>query len=113
MVDPAPLRVRDIPFNFQAEDPRDGLIYNVFSATGGGETAYYFSKLEGRIDLGPFFPIYCLNPPKDDGCPLGICPNPDIDGLLVRIARTPLVSFLQRTAVYPTFVHQITSQRSV
>ena len=29
---------------------------------------------------------YCSNPPEDDGCPYGPCPNPDIAGPLVRIA---------------------------
>ncbi|KAF9788064.1 hypothetical protein BJ322DRAFT_1046832 [Thelephora terrestris] len=29
---------------------------------------------------------YCLNPARDDNCPFGFCPNPDIAGPLVRIS---------------------------
>lgn len=34
----------------------------------------------------PYLAAYCLNPPADDDCPFGFCPNPDIAGSLVRIA---------------------------
>jgi hypothetical protein len=27
-----------------------------------------------------FISAYCLNPPEDDGCPYGPCPNPDVTG---------------------------------
>ncbi|KAF8574313.1 hypothetical protein K439DRAFT_1642290 [Ramaria rubella] len=33
-----------------------------------------------------YFNAYCLNPPQDDGCPYGYCPNSDIAGLLVRVS---------------------------
>ncbi|KAJ2917890.1 hypothetical protein MD484_g2500, partial [Candolleomyces efflorescens] len=28
-----------------------------------------------------FISAYCLNPPEDDGCPYGPCPNPDVTGV--------------------------------
>ena len=31
--------------------------------------------------------VYCTNPAEDDGCPVGMCPNPDVAGTLLRIAR--------------------------
>lgn len=34
----------------------------------------------------PFLSVYCLNPPADDDCPFGLCPNPDIAGPLVRFS---------------------------
>jgi len=72
---------------------------DVFSMTVNWEMVNYFSQPEGRIDRASFAAIYCLNPLGDDNCPVGICPNPDIAGSLVRIARTSLLSFLQRTVV--------------
>jgi len=91
---------------------------DVFSMTVDREMVNYFSRLESRINPASFLEIYCLNPPKDDGCPVGICPNPDIAGPLVRIARKFSFSFLrrmvvQRLTVKPVPPHQITLQRSV
>ncbi|KAF9781383.1 hypothetical protein BJ322DRAFT_1112078 [Thelephora terrestris] len=37
-------------------------------------------------DVKQYVTVYCLNPPADDICPFGFCPNPDIAGPLVRIA---------------------------
>jgi hypothetical protein len=71
-----------------AEDPREASTHDdVFSMTVDWDMVNYFSQPEGKIDPSSFVAIYCLNPPKDDGCPVGLCPNPDISGLLVRIAR--------------------------
>lgn len=71
-----------------AEDPREASMHDdVFSMTVNREMVNYFSQPEGRIDLGSFVAIYCANPLKDDDCPVGVCPNPDIAGPLVRIAR--------------------------
>lgn len=61
---------------------------DVFSMTVNQQMFDYFSQPDGHIDLKSFVGIYCLNPLGDDDCPVGICPNPDIAGLLVRIART-------------------------
>ena len=36
--------------------------------------------------IDPYLSVYCVYPPDDDGCPLGVCPNPDIAGPLVRAA---------------------------
>jgi len=47
-----------------------------------GESALPFVL---SFDVKPYT-VYCLNPPGDDGCPIGICPNPDIAGVLVRTA---------------------------
>jgi hypothetical protein len=44
-----------------------------------------FLNLTGG-DVKPYLQVYCLNPPEDDICPFGFCPNPDIAGPLVRIA---------------------------
>ena len=44
-----------------------------------------FLNLTGS-DYKPYFAAYCLNPPADDDCPFGFCPNPDITGPLVRVA---------------------------
>jgi hypothetical protein len=30
--------------------------------------------------------VHCLNPPSEDICPFGFCPNPDIAGPLVRFS---------------------------
>lgn len=56
----------------------------IFSMTADWDVVNGFSRRAGGIlqDSG----IYCLNPPKNDDCPIGICPNPDVDGPLVRIA---------------------------
>ena len=40
-----------------------------------------------RTDYKRYFTAYCaLGPPRDDDCPFGFCPNPDIAGSLVRVA---------------------------
>ena len=44
-----------------------------------------FLNLTGP-DVKSYLTVYCLNPPADDVCPFGFCPNPDIAGPLVRIA---------------------------
>ena len=31
-------------------------------------------------DFVTFFAAYCTNPPPDDGCPYGFCPNTEIAG---------------------------------
>lgn len=70
-----------------AEDPREASMHDdVFSMTVNWEMVNYFSQPQGRINLDSFVEIYCSNPLKDDDCPVGICPNPDIAGPLVRIA---------------------------
>ena len=71
---------------------------DVFSMTVNQDMVNYFSLSEGHIDPRSFAAIYCLNPLKDDNCPVGICPNPDIAGVLVRYACMSFVSFLKRTA---------------
>lgn len=30
--------------------------------------------------IGNYLQAYCNNPPNDDSCPFGYCPNPDIAG---------------------------------
>ena len=51
------------------------------------ENMVNFLNLSGTvIDVKPYLTVYCLNPPADDDCPFGFCPNPDIAGPLVRIA---------------------------
>jgi len=44
-----------------------------------------FLNLTGA-DVKSYILVYCLNPPSNDICPFGFCPNPDIAGPLVRIA---------------------------
>lgn len=54
-----------------------------------------FLNLSGTdIDIRPFLTVYCLNPPVDDACPFGLCPNPDIAGPLVRISSGLTPSFI-------------------
>jgi len=73
---------------------------DVFSMTVDWGMVNYFSQPESRIKPDSFLAIYCLNPSKDDGCPVGVCPNPDIAGPLVRIARMfSFFSFLHRMIV--------------
>lgn len=66
---------------------------DVFSMTVNWEMVHYFSQPQGRVNLDSFVAIYCANPLKDDDCPVGVCPNPDIAGPLVRIARKFLLFF--------------------
>ena len=83
-----------------AEDPREASMHDdVFSMTVDRDMVDYFSQPEGRIDLTSFIGIYCLNPPKNDGCPVGICPNPDIAGPLVRIACMFSFPFIHRAVI--------------
>jgi len=56
----------------------------------------HISRLVGKISPSSFVAIYCLNPLKDVDYPVGICPNPDIAGSLLRIARKFVLSFLQQ-----------------
>jgi hypothetical protein len=74
-------------FNCRDEDPTDAsTLGDSISMVVNSDIINYFSQPQGGIDPQSFPSIYCLNPLKDDDCPVGICPNPDIDGLLVRIA---------------------------
>lgn len=83
-----------------AEDPREASMHeDVFSMTVNRNMLNYFSQQGGRIDPESFVAIYCLNPLGDDDCPVGLCPNPDIAGLLVRTARMSTVLFLRRAFV--------------
>ena len=40
-----------------------------------------FLNLTDRFD--DYFLAYCLNPPQDDGCPYGYCPNFEVSGSLL------------------------------
>lgn len=51
-----------------------------------------FLNLTGP-DVKSYLSVYCLNPPADDVCPFGFCPNPDIAGPLVRIASEFTLAF--------------------
>ena len=78
-----------------AEDPIEASTHeDVFSMTVNWNMVNYFSQPEGRINQTSFNATYCLNPLNNDDCPVGICPNPDIAGPLVRIAREFSSSFL-------------------
>jgi len=55
-----------------------------------------YTQVDGGIDYSLIVSIYCVNPQKDDFCLVGICPNPDIAGPLLRIARKFSLSFLPR-----------------
>jgi len=71
-----------------AEDPKEAPTHEgVFPMNADWDMVNNFSRRAGGISQDP--KVYCLDPPKQDprGCPIGICPNPDIDGPLVRIAR--------------------------
>jgi hypothetical protein len=70
------------------EVPREAsMCGGALSTIGRRDIVDYYTRLEKR-DIPSFATIYCLSPLKNDNCPVGICPNPDIDGLLVRIAST-------------------------
>jgi len=104
-MDLEPRRIGDSPSTLYcwAEDPREASMHeDVFSISVNRNMLNYFSQPGGRIDPTSFVAIYCLNPVGDDNCPVGICPNPDIAGVLVRIARTFSVSFLQRWSSNPS-----------
>ena len=51
-----------------------------------------FLNLTG-LDINRYLAAYCLNPPGDDSCLYGFCPNLDIAGPLVRIASELLQHF--------------------
>ena len=72
---------------------------DVFSMFVDQDMFSYFSRPEGNINPKTFAAIYCLNPPGDDDCPIGLCPNPDVAGPLLRIARMFFVSLLRRIVV--------------
>jgi len=98
-MDLEPRRVGILPSTFfcWAEDPREASMHeDVFSMTVNRNMVDYFSQPGGNVNPTSFVAIYCLNPIGDDNCPVGICPNPDIAGVLVRVARMFSVSFLQR-----------------
>ena len=46
-----------------------------------------YTQAEGNMTFASIVGVYCVNPPADDRCPIGICPNPDAAGTLLRIAR--------------------------
>ena len=74
-------------FDCRPEDP--GVpAEDTFSMSVNQDIFNYFSRPEGNINATSFLAIYCLNPLGDDGCPFGLCPNPDIAGPLLRMART-------------------------
>jgi hypothetical protein len=52
------------------------------------DDAVNFLNLTGTQykSLRQFITVYCLNPPSEDICPFGFCPNPDIAGPLVRFS---------------------------
>ena len=51
-----------------------------------------FLNLTGP-NITQYLAAYCLNPPGDDSCLYGFCPNPDIAGPLVRIASESTQAF--------------------
>jgi len=70
------------------------------------EVAANFSKIYGnnsQADINEYYALvitlYCARPPDDDDCPIGVCPNPDVAGTLLRIARKFSLSFLPRTVI--------------
>lgn len=65
-------------------DPVPPLVFSVYVEP---YKVSYFSLLGDQTNLASLVKIYCLNPPPNDGCPVDVCPNPDIAGMLVRIAR--------------------------
>ena len=104
------LVLRD-PSTFYCQS-KEAWMQDVFSMDANQDMVNYFSQPKGRIDPQSFPAIYCLNPLSDDGCPVGLCPNPDIAGSLVRIAST----FLTGTLSEPLFdlsLNQVTSQHFV
>ena len=58
-----------------------------------------YSDLGSDAWLSLVLALYCVNPPDDDGCPIGICPNPDVAGTLLRIARKFLFPFLLQMTI--------------
>ena len=71
----------------------DGWLYSVRDVAGNysqeGSDAYWSLIVS----------LYCVNPPEDDHCLIGICPNPDIAGTLLRIARKFSLSFPPRMVI--------------
>ena len=103
MTDLEPHKVSNDPvsiFYCWDEVPREASTH--FSMAVDRDMVDYFSRSEGRINPKSFSAIYCLNPLNDDNCPVGICPNPDIAGPLVRIAcefSFPFPPSIQRAVV--------------
>ena len=62
-----------------------------------------FLNLTGP-DVKGYLSVYCLNPPQDDVCPFGFCPNPDIAGPLVRIASESTEVFSNLEPCYSWFI---------
>jgi len=58
-----------------------------------------YTQAGDELEYALALAIYCVNPPEDDGCPIGICPNPDIAGPLLRIARKFPLLFLRRMVI--------------
>jgi hypothetical protein len=88
-------------FYCRAEDLGEVPAEDVFSMGVDRVMFEYFSRPEGNINRMSFAAIYCLNPPGDDDCPIGLCPNPDIAGPLVRIARTLRLVFFSEPSSNP------------
>jgi len=63
------------------------------------DVAGNFSKAEDAAYYALVVTLYCAQPPDDDDCPIGVCPNPDVAGTLLRIARRFPLSFLPRTVI--------------
>ena len=80
-------------------DTRAVLTHDFCSVTFNSGTVNYCSQMGDDYYSASFETIYCLNPQNDDNCPVGICPNPDIAGKLLRIARKFSLSFLQRIVI--------------
>jgi hypothetical protein len=112
-LDPRKLGHDSSTFYCWAEDPRNASMHEeVFSMSVNKDMFDYFSQPQGRIKPASFLAIYCLDPLGNDDCPVGLCPNPDIAGRLLRIARTSsLVPPADRRLTLP--IYQITSPHSV
>ncbi|KAL4250485.1 hypothetical protein ABKN59_006963 [Abortiporus biennis] len=55
-----------------------------FNACGLSVTNAMVNFLNLTSDMDTYFQAYCLNPPPDDSCPFGYCPNGDIAGPFIR-----------------------------
>jgi len=88
-VSPLPFTTTNRPLSFLHLEMRDDRWFTAVEDMLGN-----YSETGGKVDNILFTAIYCLNPPDNDGCPVGICPNPDVAGTLLRIARKFPLSFL-------------------
>ena len=52
-----------------------------------------FLNMTTTADPSIFWQAYCLNPPDEDNCPFGYCPNLDVAGKLFCVIRTIKLSF--------------------